>query len=272
MSDLMTTSVSYDKSSFAGYARLVLCAMLITLTAGLPTVAKEYVSFNGKFHIAIPDHWHRADYRTVDFHLQQSMGHHESPDFEWLSYEALFTPVEGGRFADDVYLLLTIDTIGELSASQVDSILDDLSETFGEGLKYAPMNDYLTSMKSNAPVYDAENKTVAVLTNISEQDVLVKKNLMVMKFYENGIANFYFYAPDTLYEKSKPVFASIVSSFSTENLEAALPKEELKVADLESRRKSRQRYVIPVLAFVVVMIVVIIAVRRKSRRSKQRAR
>jgi len=267
MSDLMTTSVSYDKSSFAGYARLVLCATLIILTAGIPSVAKEYVSFNGKFHITIPDHWHRADYRTVDFHLQQS-----TDDREVLNYEALFTPVEGGRFADDVYLLLTIDTIGELSTSQVDSILKDLSETFGEGLKYAPMNDYLTSMKSNAPVYDAEHRTVAVLTNISEQDVLVKKNLMVMKFYKNGIASFYFYAPDTLYEKSKPVFASIVSSFSTENLEAALPKEELKVVDLESRRKSRQKYVIPVSAFVVVMIVVIIAVRRRSRRSKQRAR
>ena len=262
----MATAISHNKSS-AGYVRLVLCAMLIILTAGLPSAAEVFVSFNGKFHITIPDNWHRADYRTVDYHLQQS-----TDDKEILNYEALFTPVEGGRFADGVYLLLTIDTIGELSTFQVDSVLKDLSETFGEGLKYAPMNDYLTSMKSDAPVYDAENRTVAVLTNISEQDVLVKKNLMVMKFYENGIANFYFYAPDTLYEKSKPVFASIISSFSTENLEAALPKEGLKVVDLEARRKSKIKYGFPVSVFVVVMIVVIVAVRRRRSRSKQRTR
>jgi len=257
----MTTIVSYDKPSYAGYVRLVLCAMLIVLTTGLPSMAKEYVSFNGKFHITIPDHWYRADYRTVDFHLQQS-----TDDREVLNYEALFTPTEGGRFADDVYLLLTIDTIPELSLSQIDSVLRGLTETFGEGLKYAPMNDYLNSMKSDAPVYDAENKTVAVLTNISEQDMLVKKNLMVMKFYENGIANFYFYAPDTLYKRNEPIFASIVSSFSTGDLEAALPREELKVVDLESRQKSNQKYGLPISIFVVVMIVVIVAARRRRSR------
>ena len=130
-------------------------------------------------------------------------------------------------------MILTVDTVGELKEWQIDSVLIELAGAFGRLVKYNPVSDFLADPEPGIPSYDTVTQTVTILNEIPEQQAL-KMNLLVMKFYERGIATFYFYSPDSLFETSKFLFKRIVTSFSTENVEDALPKEQLKVADLEN--------------------------------------
>ena len=127
----------------------------------------------------------------------------------------------------------------------------------------------MEELKTDAPVYDPESKIIAVVTDIAEDVEVIKKSLLVMKFYERGIANFYFYAPDPLFEQSKPVFAAIIGSFSTENLEAAVPREDLKVADLEATKKrDDSRLIWPVVILILVVATTILIRKRGSGRRR----
>jgi len=261
MNTTNTVLITNRLAAVLSFTRLILTALVFVHLCGTSLCAKVFVSFNGKFHITYPDDWTQADYRTVDYYLQQG-----STSPEVFQYEALFTPHEGGHFADDAYLILTVDRVGELSEPQIDSLMKQLGGAFAGGLQNFPAGDLMT-MESNTPIYHPENRTVSVITDITEQQETLKKNLLVMKFYEHGIANFYFYAPDSLFEQSKPIFAGIVASFSTENLEAATPKEELKVVDLEERREhgwSRTVWLLIALAIVVIAA----GLMRKRRRKK----
>ena len=86
-----------------------------------------------------------------------------------------------------------------------------------------------------------------------------------MKFYDQGIANFYFYSPDSMYEDSKPIFANIVESFSTENLEAP-STNEVKVAELEDEDDDSSS-MLPVWISLGVVLLVVITKRRKKRQA-----
>ncbi|UCC43467.1 MAG: hypothetical protein JSU65_10020 [Candidatus Zixiibacteriota bacterium] len=243
---------------------LVAVTMLsVLLTVPIAAHAEDYVSFNGKFRITLPEGWNRADYRTVDYWLQQAGSGREA-----LNYEVVYSPNEGGLFAQDEYLILTLDLIGEQTETQIDSILKDMGGVFGEGLKYMPVQDFMTNMESDAPVYDSSNKTVSVVTDLSRPGEEFKKNWLVMKFYEQGIANFYFYSPDSVFEATKPVFAGIVSSFSTDNLETSGSAEDVRVADLEERQSDRGLISEIMLGLGVLILIAVLVIRiRRSRKN-----
>ncbi len=242
--------------------RLLLAVLVIACFSGTSSQAKVFVSFNGKFHITYPDDWQQADYRTVDYYLRQS---DNAPDV--LRYEAVFSPHESGHFADDVYLILTVDPVGELSESQIDSLLKRLGGVFGEGLKYFPVGDFMTDLKSNTPVYDPKTRTVSIVTEITEKQNILKKCFLVIKFYEYGIVNFYFYSPEELFEQSRELFTDIVASFSIENLEDALSKEDVKVADLETKQSRGQSRILWLLVVLAIVIIAFGVMRRRRKKA-----
>lgn len=61
------------------------------------------------------------------------------------------------------------------------------------------------------------------------------------------------------------MFEKIISSFSGENIEDALPKENLKVADIKTPDEKNSFNTIWVAIFVAILVV-IIAVRKKRKK------
>ena len=238
--------------------RALLLAAVLAASSAADT--QTYVSLRGGFYITYPDDWAQVDYWLVDAHLRRNM-----TDEAILDYDAAFAMKDAPYFYSGDYLILTVDTLGELSDKQIDSVLNELSRSFGAEVSYDPVADFLTDLPSNTLGYDPETRTVTILNEITEQQQLLKKNLLMMKFYNRGIATFYFYSPDSLFETSKSLFEQIVASFSTENVEEALPKEHLKVADLEDAegvygdesKKSKKVYLYIGAALVLLIVVLI---------------
>lgn len=240
-------------------AAVLMSAMVLTADA------KSFVSFNGKFHITYPDTWEQIDYRSVDFHLSQS-----NPNPELLQYEAVFSPTSERPFYDQPYLLLTVDTMGELVGSERDSAIASIARGFSGKVDSLISGDLFADLRPDTPKYDPQSRMLAVQTEIHEGRVTVKRNLLVIRFYEQGLANFYFYTPDSLWQKALPEFAQIARSFTVGALQAATPKESVKVADLEREdpAASKPRSWLPFGgAFIVIIIAIMVAVRRRRRQT-----
>lgn len=236
---------------------LFLTMVLVTTSmAGTNT----YVSLKGNFYIIYPDDWAQVDYRLVDAYLLS-----DKVDKPILDYEAVFAYKDAPFFFSREYLVLTVDTVGDLKEWQIDSVLIELVRSFGKKVQYNKTADYLVDPEPNLPSYDTLTKTVSILNEVNGQGQNLKKNLLMMKFYDRGIATFYFYSPDSTFETSKFLFERIISSFSTENVEAALPKESFKVADLEvgesaagrETKKSKNIYLYIGAALVLLIIILI---------------
>jgi len=236
--------------------------LLIGLTANL-LKAENFVSLNGEFYITLPENWYQVDYKTVDYFLFSGQADQES-----FQYEAVFADRDAIPFHNGNYLILTLEKIGNQSNKQIDSILTDLDSVFNEGNKYFPVGNLMTDLKTNSPYYDRPNKTITVLADIIENNLIVKKNIWIKKFYEQGIANFYFYCPDSVFEASKPLFNEILNSFYTDNIEDAMPQEKLELADIKNEKESTigKESAIPVAVIVAVIIVVIIALKKLKNR------
>lgn len=251
-----------------------LFSLLAILTLYSAVSAKNYVSFDGKFYITYPDDWQQVDYNTVDAYLTQFGASQKS-----LQYEAVFAPAASDPFFAGSYLILNVDTIGELDQQSIDSVLAELRSVFGRGIKYFPVRELKHDLKSRSPVYDAQNKTVAILNDIVQDGYPPMKNLMMMKFYEHGIASFYFYTRDSLYDQSRDMFFQIVQSLSTENIEDALEKEtitiarvedrELKTSDLANEEKTGKKSSsgLNIAIFVALIVVIVLATRRKRKKA-----
>jgi len=233
--------------------------LLIIVAASGAAETQTYVSLKGGFYITYPDDWAQVDYWLVDAYLLRN-----KMDTAVLDYEAAFAFKDAPHFFSGDYLILTVDTVRELKDWQIDSVLIELVRSFGKRVRHSPTADYLANLEPNLPNYDTLTKTVTILNETSEQQVL-KKSLLMMKFYERGVATFYFYSPDSLFETSKYLFEKIVASLSTENIEDALPKEQLKVADLEDaegvgeddNKKSKRIYLYIGAALVLLIVVLI---------------
>lgn len=236
---------------------LLLLIMVVAASGAAET--QTYVSLKGGFYIEYPDDWAQVDYWLVDAYLLRN-----KMDTAVLDYEAAFAFKDAPHFFSGDYLILTVDTVGELKDWQIDSVLIELVRSFGKRVRHSPTADFLANLEPNLPNYDTLTKTVTILNEVDEQQVL-KKSLLMMKFYERGVATFYFYSPDSLFETSKYLFEQIVASLSTENVEDALPKEQLKVADLEDpegvhedeNKKSKKIYLYVGAALVLLIVVLI---------------
>ncbi len=237
---------------------ITLCLLLIFTIVS----AKNYVSLSGRFYVDIPEEWEKVDFKIVDEYLQRN-----KVGLEGFYYDAVFAPKSNDPFHNGNYLTITYEIRNELNDDQIDSVLNEMSRVFGNDVKYFPAADYLTNLNSNTPVYDKDQKVAYVINDVTQKSELFKKNLLFYKFYHRGIAKFYFYSPDSLFQKSKPIFENIISSFSSENIEEALPKEDVKIADIDTPKEddsSNSSWI----AIFIALIVVIIAVARKKKKQR----
>ena len=248
---------------------IVTTALLIMMIGSSVVLAENYVSWTGGFYVALPDDWEQIDYQTVDVFLISNQA-----GSDVLDYDAVFAPSSSILFFTGDYMILTVDTVGELTQTQIDSVLNQMRKTFGRDIKYYPVADFISDLKSNAPSYDADEKLITVVSDIVQQEQVTKKLMHMTKFYEQGLATFYFYSPDSLFDQSKDIFKDIAQSFSTEDIEAAAGHQEVRVADLDSKETAEDKedeeslpivlYIVPISFFIVIIIVVV----RKKRGKK----
>ncbi|MDD5424902.1 MAG: hypothetical protein PHN52_00230 [candidate division Zixibacteria bacterium] len=243
------------------YRPLILTLSMMVLAAAGLAASVNYVSFNGEFYITYPDNWYQVDYNTVDYYLSSIQANRES-----YQYEAVFAERKSIPFHAGNYLILTLEKVGKLDNRQVDSLLADLDSVFAEGRKYFPSGNLLSDLKSNTLYYDRANKTITLLSEMSDDNQVLKKNIWTMKLYDKGIANFYFYSPDSVYEASKAVLNDIVSSFSTENISQAMPKEQLRISDTGNKGiYSTLGLIITPAAALIVIIILAVYIRRRRK-------
>ena len=244
----------------------------IILAAALcgTALAGTYVSLNGGFQITYPDDWYQVDYRTVDFYLSQGGSKRVI-----YNYEVALAPNASAQWNAGPYMMLTIDSIPNMTPKQVDSVLNNLAASVDRPVRSHAGNTFDAAWRAMEVSYwpDQQVGAVTIEPNITQGDRT--RTLVVLKFCPVGTANFYFYAPDTLWDSGRAAFAGIISSFSTAEIEKALPKETLKVADAnrlkEEPTSSRTKYGLPISGGLVVVLIVLIATRRRrqARRDKE---
>lgn len=246
--------------------KITMCLILIAAALASPVSAEPYVSLNGNFYIILPDDWEQIDYNTVDMFMQQ-----RGVSIEGLSYEAVFAAKGNSPFFEGNYLILTIDTVGNLNDDQIDSVLNSLRKVFNEDIQYYPVGDLLANLDSNTPYYDREKRVAVVLNDLTQQEKTFRKNILYYKFYESGVAKFYFYSPDSLMEQSQTLFEEVVASLSTEDIESKLSSDKVEITDVDgstSGDDEDNEFGLPVAIMVALLIVIITAAkRRKSRKN-----
>jgi hypothetical protein len=236
-------------------------ALLLVILASPTILADNYVSWKGGFYITYPDHWKQIDYQTVDVFLYVNKA-----DQDALDYEAVFADSSSRPFFEGSYVILTLDTVAEMSQLYIDSTLRDLEQTFNRSFTYTPVADFLANPETNILNYDDEKRLVTILNDIVRDGQVIKKNLMMMQFYEKGMASFYLYSPDSLYEQARGLLHDMVTSFSTENIEAAAESPIVRVADAAPKQETVQPddsedsskiYLIVGVALAMILFVVI---------------
>jgi hypothetical protein len=241
-------------------SRLATAAVVLALLAiGTAALATNYVSSNGRFYFTYPDDWEQVSYSTVDFYLATSRA-----DTSALRYEAVFAPADAEPFHSGQYLIITLDTLGALDGVQIDSLIADLSE----GSVWPtdePTADFLRSGREDVPNYDQERQIITMMSDLGDAGGITRRNLWAIKLYERGLANFFFYAPDSLFEASLTLFGSMVFSFSTENLAEAAPRESLRLAEDVGKPDNRTLIIVLVAAIVLLAVaVLLIRIRRNK--------
>ncbi|MFH1688166.1 MAG: hypothetical protein ABIE70_11685 [bacterium] len=246
--------------------------LYLTMIAALATTAsaRNHVSWKGGFYISYPEAWRQIDYAKADAYLMINQAGDAI-----LDYDAVFADTLHEAFYDGEYFVLTVDTVGELNEPEIDSVMEDLFSTFNSELNYFPVAKLLANLRANSPSYDPELKVASVMNEIGIAGGTVKRSLVMLRFYEKGIATFFYYAPDSLFEDGLQTMQQVVASLSTENIEAAAPREEVKVTDaaLPERSeyepgsgKSETSGSIPVVVLIGVLVVIITVARRKRKK------
>ncbi|HDL01295.1 MAG TPA: hypothetical protein ENH23_03580 [candidate division Zixibacteria bacterium] len=220
--------------------KLLLIVFVLLLLGGSIVTAQtdsnqtnSYVSLNGKFYIEYPSDWKQIPYTEVDAYLSSKKAGRPLYD-----YDAVFASNESNPFYTGSYFIMSVEKVGNLSNKQIDSVLHVLSQNFGKGIKYFPVANFLADIKTNSPNYDKDSKTVTIYNKIVQNETSIKNSLIIMKFYDFGIATFYCYALGDAFETDKEIFSQIAASLSTEDIKSRLPKEQVKVADIDTTKKS----------------------------------
>ncbi len=211
--------------------KLSLVAIIVPIAlALLPTglMAGTYVSFTGEFSISYPEPWSQVDYRTADYFISGAGNE--------ANYEAVFASKDSGPVFQGEYLILTVDTTGPLTAPQMDSVLAGMKKSFKRDISEVAPEALISPDCKRVITFNREQQILAVASAPNKNSESSQMNLMALRFYEKGIAGFYFYAPDSLFEASLSDFQQIFASFSTENLDEAMNSEPARVADIEKRR------------------------------------
>jgi hypothetical protein len=238
---------------------------------------KAFVNWRAGYHITYPDDWHHVPYRTVNIFLaSQDVSKAE------FDYDAVLAMESDKPFFEVPYIFISTEPVGPLSNSQIDSVLKSISKEYGsEYFEGSLKNDIKFSL--SRPVYDKSLRAFAVKSRMTSE--FTDKILLEMRrFYDGGIAIFLCYSPKEMYLDARPALITMLNSFSTENLEKAVPKDSLKIVDLSERELStyddsdipeagrskglsdktrRIIFIILLVAFILVLIGFVIKKRRK---------
>jgi len=243
------------------WKRRALTVSILALLATASAIAEPFVSFNGKFQFTYPPTWKQVDYRTADYHLSRGRAAGDE-----LNYEAVFADSRAYAIFSGQYLILTVDTIGALDDRQVDSVLEVMGGDFGRKVSRMSADSFLVAWNMEDIAYDATTRSAAVISELEGDETGPRMNALIMRFYEHGIANFFFYCPKAEFEAGLPVFKEMVASLSTENLQQALKTKSVKVAEVDDSW-SVGRYA-ALIGGLVVLLVIILAVRSRRGRAK----
>ena len=175
-------------------------------------LADTFVSYNGKFNFTYTETWAQVDYTTAEYYLTRGDEEVE------VDFEAVFSEKQTRIIFHGQYLILTVDTVGSMTSEAIDSVLKDLSSEFNRPIKEVSPEDFLSGSLIDTIAFDRTNSLVGIESEVTGDDTGPRINLLVMKLYEQGIANFYFYAPKVEFVPSLPIFRDMVMSFSTETV------------------------------------------------------
>lgn len=226
--------------------------------------AETYVSFKGGFYFKYPENWIQIDFNTADLFLSRS-----ATDISSMQYEAVFAPAESSPFFAGEYLILKLDTLEWLYEYKEDSIVEAVEANIGQELLQTSVWDHLADTSSIIPVYDKENKIIFIQSDLTQGVEIIKRSIFIKKMYDKGVAEFYFFAPLETFESSKEVFKNIVMSFSTENVNQALPTEELIVAEFDDDTDDSGTIMIALAAALLIIIAVIVRLKMAAKRKEE---
>jgi hypothetical protein len=255
--------------------KLLLVLSLLIAFCALTVQAGQYASLGGKFKISYPDDWTLLDYNYVDSVLF---------DGRPGKYEAVFAPSGAQDFTASGWVVLTVDLFGTSTQHIIDSSLDIWKRALKLDVrKYSPEESFTAVWKSKEIAYWPKD-SLAALCN--DPDVTLNehvRNQLVVKFFERGSANFYFYGPDSLWDAMQPKVQLIVGSFTTINYESALPHDEITIVDSaqftsrttpassESTGKRGFSFAIYGGSAVAIIIIALAARRHRGRKYGQRS-
>ncbi len=244
----------------------ILC--LLVIAGAQATRAGQFVSLNGKFQITYPDNWEQLDYRIVDSALFGGRP---------FAYEGAFAPKSSPLFLLGNYLVVTVDTVGPSTQHQIDSMLSSWGATLGAATKtYGPAEDFAAFWRPVEVSYWPVSRLASVYTETKPIQGQHTRNQLVVKFYDRGTVNFYFYGADTAWTTFQPIIESVVKSFTTENIQSSLSHDQVKVVDAEQLQSrsdgssastgiSRSVIIYGSIAVLLILIFVIrVALRKKS--------
>ncbi|MCP4684909.1 MAG: hypothetical protein GY867_05600 [bacterium] len=233
-------------------------ALALTFLLTANGLAETFVSYNGGFHISCPDNWEQVDYQTADYYIRQATGN--------LNYEAVFAAKDSPSVFEGVYVILTIDTSGSLTQPQIDSAIGVIVQSLGRELKEIKLASLTADLSEEIVGFDSELQTLAAMSDVTEEGGAPRKNVLVQRFYDRGIANFYYYGPDSLLTEGLGSFSEMLTSFSTE--EVGSEDADVKVADLESRGSSESTNDLVLYGGLTVILLCLVMVRIRQRKRK----
>lgn len=259
------------------FPSLALAILIMGSVASAPAGAERtFVSLRGGFYVTYPDTWRKVQFNEVDMYLMANRA-----DTSMYNYEAVLTAHDGYPFYRGSYMIITFDSLGQMSGKQIDSVLKSLGHIYGKGVKYYPVANFLTDMHSNEPTYDANHKLVSIVSDITEGQETMKKHLLMMKFFKNGIANFYCYSPDSLFDSMKTVFNKVALSLGTDDIDAALERQtKVDMAPIGGTRTVKNAgevetsepaadptVILLLIAVVVALVAVFVLMKQRKKRA-----
>lgn len=209
------------------------CLKTVTLLAVLlwPSIlaGEVFIDWKAGYYIEYPDDWYQVAYTTVDFFLAS-----QNIDRRQFEYDAVLAQKSEKPFFEMPYAFLSYQPVGQLNSSQIDSVLRTISSEYGRKYVEGSLKSGVPKFNLSQPVYDKSLGAVVVKSRVTSE-YTDKVLLEMWKFYEKGIAIFFCYAPKEMYNDARPIFLSILNSFSTRDVEKVASEDSVRVVDLSER-------------------------------------
>lgn len=214
--------------------KLILILVMVALVlSGSMASAENYVNFKGGFYFEIPEGWDNVDYMVVDYFLSYS-----DTSAEVFNYEVVYAPTLSETYLEQAYVVVTFDSIGNLSKAESDSILKAIARNYSHEVFDGPIVQFMSDLIPGKPQVNLEQKAVSVMVEMAQQPGAKKQLWQYMQLNDIGLVSLYFYAPDSLFEANKPIFDAIVNSLSFENLRQAASGESAVFTEIGRETES----------------------------------